>query len=219
MRTIAVLPVKRFASAKQRLTAGLSPYQRQVLAAAMFCDVLDALTEVTMLDGLLVVTAGRGARAIAAERGVAVITDVEQGHNAAALVGVDAALRAGCERVLLLPGDCPALDPHEVDDLLSRSAPTPSVLIIPDRHGSGTNALVLTPPDSLSPSFGPGSCERHVAQARAAGVSAEVVHVLSLATDVDTPQDLEALQGLLGSTEAAPLTRGALASLTLETTC
>src|SRR5207302_7322924 len=67
-----------------------------------------------------------------------------------------------------------------------------SMLIVPDRHGTGTNALLLTPPDALAPSFGPGSCERHARQARAAGVAAEVVEVPSLATDIDTPEDLEA---------------------------
>ena len=219
MRTIAVLPVKGFASAKQRLTARLSPYQRQALAAAMFCDVLSALASTTKLDDVLVVTAGARARRIATERGIPVVEDHEHGHNAAALAGIETVLRTGADRALLVPGDCPALDPREVDELLSRSAPTPSALIVPDRHATGTNALVLTPPDALSPSFGPGSCERHLAHARAAGVNAEVVHVASLATDIDTPEDLVALEGLLGASEAAPLTRGLLASLTLESPC
>jgi 2-phospho-L-lactate/phosphoenolpyruvate guanylyltransferase len=220
VRTIAVLPVKGFASAKQRLTAGLTPRQRQALAEAMFRDVLAALARSTRLDTVYVVTAGSRARAIARERGVRVLADAEQGHNAAALVGIAAALEAGADRVLLVPGDCPALDPGEIDDLLSRPAGATSVLIVPDRHGTGTNALLLAPPDALPPSFGPGSCERHATLARDAGVRAEVVEVPSLSTDIDTPEDLDALEALLGSAEtAAVATRRLLGSLTLESKC
>lgn len=219
MRTIAILPVKSFARSKQRLGAQLSPYQRQTLAAAMFCDVLIALAKTKQLDDVLVVTAGSRPRAIAAEHGVRVLTDQEHGHNAAALVGIAAALQAAADRVLLVPGDCPALEPSEIDDLLSRQAPARSILIVPDRHGTGTNALVLTPPDALAPSFGPGSCERHAANARIAGVGAEVVHVPSLATDIDTPRDLETLEGQLRATEAGALTRGLIASLPVQSKC
>ena len=220
MRTIAVLPVKGFASAKRRLTAGLSPAHRRALAEAMFRDVLVALTQSTELDGVVVVTAGRRARAIATEHGVTVVADAERGHSAAGQLGIAAAVQSGAERALLVPGDCPALDAREVDRLLSRPVVPPSVLIVPDRHGTGTNALVLTPPDALAPSFGPGSCERHAAHARAAGVSPEVVEVPSLATDIDTPEDLDALEALLASTDAAAaMTRRLISSLTLESKC
>ena len=51
------------------------------------------------------------------------------------------AIEMGAQRVLLVPGDCPALDPAELEQLLDRPASAPSVVIVPDRHGSGTNAL------------------------------------------------------------------------------
>ena len=220
MRTIAVLPVKGFASAKQRLTAGLSREQRRALAEAMFRDVLIAVGQSAELDGVIVVTADRRARAMATEHDVAVVADAEQGHSAAALVGIAAALDAKADRAVLVPGDCPALDPKELDDLLSRPVIPPSVLIVPDRHRTGTNALVLTPPDTLAPSFGPGSCERHAARARAAGGTPEGVDVPSLATDVDTPEDLDALEALLASTGApAATTRPLIEGLTVETKC
>ena len=73
--------------------------------------------------------------------------------------------RLGADRALLVPGDCPALDPGEVSALLAHTAP---VVIVPDRHGTGTNALLLAPPDAIAPSFGPGSFARHAALAGAA---------------------------------------------------
>ena len=220
MRTVAVLPVKGFANAKRRLTSGLSPEQRQTLAEAMFADVIAALQRSTMVDEVLVVTRGARARELAAQFEARVLPDEEQGHNAAARIGVRAALEHDADRALLVPGDCPAIDPLELDQLLSAPAAEPSVLIVPDRHGTGTNALVLTPPDALTPSFGPGSCERHVREATAAGLNPLVVEVPSLATDIDTPEDLEALDALLaGATIAAAATRRVLASLTAPSKC
>lgn len=192
MRTLAVLPVKSFPNAKRRLGSGIDPELRSRLVESMLHDVLDALSA-TRVEGVIVVTAGEAGEAIAREYGAAVVADREEGHNQAALLGVEAALERGAERVLLVPGDCPALDPADVDALLDRPIGSPSVVIVPDRHGTGTNALLITPPGALRPSFGPESRERHVTLARAAGVAQEVVVIPSLALDVDTPEDLAAL--------------------------
>jgi 2-phospho-L-lactate guanylyltransferase len=196
MRTLAILPVKSFSRAKQRLSASVDPLRRQRLVEAMLGDVLDAIMQANGIEQILVVTTGERARRIARARGARTLADREQGHNAAAELGIRAALAAGSERALLVPGDCPALDPGELDALLGRPAASSSVIVVPDRHGTGTNALLLTPPNALRPAFGPGSCGRHLTRARAAGIEAQVVEVPSLALDIDTPEDLEALAGL-----------------------
>jgi 2-phospho-L-lactate guanylyltransferase len=117
--------------------------------------------------------------------------------------------------VLLVPGDCPLLDPRELDALIAHPAPARSALIVPDRHGTGTNALLLSPSDVIAPAFGPGSCARHVELAQASGAAAEVVAVTSLALDVDTPEDLEALRAALAVTHGgAAHTRGMLNQMT-----
>jgi 2-phospho-L-lactate guanylyltransferase len=79
------------------------------------------------------------------------------------------------------------------------AAPGASVVIVPDRHGTGTNALLLSPPTILAPAFGEGSFERHNALARAAGVTPRVAQVRSLGLDVDTPDDLAALRRALAA--------------------
>ena len=73
------------------------------------------------------------------------------------------------------------------------------MVIVPDRHGAGTNALLLSPPDAIEPSFGPGSFARHAARAREAGVAARVAALPSLGLDVDTPDDLAALRSALAT--------------------
>jgi 2-phospho-L-lactate/phosphoenolpyruvate guanylyltransferase len=214
MPTLAILPVKSFAAAKQRLRDELAAGPRRALAEAMFADVLVALCRAESVDEILVVTDDHGAQRIADGHGASVLDEQERGHNAAAATGIRAALGRGLDRALLVPGDCPLLDPSELDELIARPARPRSALIVPDRHGTGTNALVLTPPDSLRPAFGPGSCERHVSNAQAAGVVAELVEVASLALDVDTPDDLEALQATLATLHGrAAHTRGMLSQL------
>ena len=104
--------------------------------------------------------------------------------------------------------------PRDIEALLDHPVGERSVLIVPDRHGTGTNALLLTPPDVLAPSFGPDSRRRHLAEAAAAGVPAEVVELESLGLDIDTTDDLEALQRQLESTHGgAAHTRGMLNQL------
>jgi 2-phospho-L-lactate guanylyltransferase len=101
----------------------------------------------------------------------------------------------GAQRVAMLPVDCPMLDTDELDAHLGRSPRT--ALIVPDRHGTGTNALMLNPPDLFLPAFGPDSCARHVSRARATGQSFALEAVESLAIDLDTPEDFTLLRDRL----------------------
>ena len=191
MRTVAILPVKTFGRAKQRLTGGFG--DRPGLAAAMVADVLDALAAVPELDELIMVTA----QAVSADTDILIVHDpVEAGQSAAAARGIEAALERGAERVLLVPGDCPALDPREVSALLALPG---DVVIVADRHGTGTNSLVLTPPTIMAPAFGEGSFARHERLAAEAGASFVVANPGSLELDVDTPDDLAALHRALGA--------------------
>jgi 2-phospho-L-lactate guanylyltransferase len=214
MRTAAVLPVKSCGRAKQRLDAAVAQPERGELAAAMVADVLAALAAVPALDDVVVVTGEPRAAAVARAAGAHVVDDPDEtGQSAAAARGVREAIARGAMRVLLVPGDCPALAAREVGELLT-AHPDAGVVIVPDRHGSGTNALLLAPPGAIEPAFGPGSFARHAVLGVAAGAVVRVAQAPSLALDVDTPGDLEALRtGLAGLPEAAPRTRALLERL------
>jgi 2-phospho-L-lactate/phosphoenolpyruvate guanylyltransferase len=189
----AILPVKRLEGAKRRLGAGISEQRRRELVLAMLADVIAAIGSSRMIERTIVVSGDRRAIEIATAAGVAVLDDpTDEGHSEAALAGIERAIREGAERVILLPGDCPLIDPRELDKLLT-GVPSTYVAIVPDRHGTGTNSLVLSPPDVIDPAFGEGSCERHRELARAAGIPHSVERLDSLALDLDTPGDIIAI--------------------------
>ncbi|HEX8855403.1 MAG TPA: 2-phospho-L-lactate guanylyltransferase [Thermoleophilaceae bacterium] len=216
MRTAAILPVKSFAAAKQRLSPTLGSGSRQALALAMVSDVLGALRRVDGVEEVFVVTAERTVEAAARGGRVRVLHDpAETGQSSATGIGIDRAAAEGFERVVLIPGDTPLLDPRELDVLLARAEEQSlDVAIVPDRHGAGTNALVLRPPHAITPSFGPGSLKRHVTAAEQASLRFEVVEIPSLMHDVDDPADLHDLSAALDERRGhAPLTQGALRQL------
>lgn len=216
MRTLAVVPIKTLTIAKQRLADTLATGARKSLVEAMFQDVLASLRRARRVDHIAVVTADVVAEALAHGDRVSVLRDDHQdGQSAAALIGTRYAVASGYDRVVLVPGDTPLLDSGELDGLLDRCAADGlAVGVVPDRHGTGTNALVLAPPDAMKPSFGPGSLVRHVDLAAAAGLSHRVEQVASLAPDIDTSDDLDAVVALLaGSRMRGPRTSGTIRQL------
>jgi 2-phospho-L-lactate guanylyltransferase len=191
MRTVAVLPVKSFREAKTRLAADLGVPQPE-LAEEMAGRVLRELCA-SSVEQVLVVTRERRVMDLADAAGAEIVEEDElRGHSAAAALGIRRALELGAERVLLAAGDCPLLTAAEVDALLSRHS-AEGVVILADRHGTGTNGLLLTPPTAIPPSFGMGSRERHAELAHRAGVAWTVEDVPAFAYDVDTADDLAAI--------------------------
>ncbi len=189
--------MKRFGAAKQRLAAGFDDARRAAVVAAMLGDVLEAIGEARPVERTIVVTSEPSAADLATAAGVGVLPDPDEGgHSGAALAGVARAQQLGAGCVVLLPGDCPLLDPRELERLLT-GMPERFVSVVPDRHGTGTNALALAPPEAIRPAFGEGSCARHVAAAREAGTPYAVEELPSLALDLDTPADVVALTRVL----------------------
>jgi 2-phospho-L-lactate guanylyltransferase len=212
LRTLAIVPVKGFGEAKQRLSASLAPGARSSLAQAMFSDVLAALRRSRSVESIVVVTADPAAEQLAHGRAHVLPDGARAGQSVAAAIGVRHAIEREFDRVLLVPGDTPLIDAVEVDALLARTVDDGIAIgIVADRHGTGTNALVLAPPNAIEPAFGPGSLERHLGLAAESGLPHRVEHAPSLAHDVDTPEDLDALRSeLAGVRGRAQRTCGAV---------
>ena len=222
MKATAILPVKRFGEAKQRLLKALDRPARAALVKAMLRDVLAAASEAEQVERLIVVTGEGRAERIALRHAQRTKTPLEvmrdpddAGHSQAATLGIVRAKALGAECVALLPGDCPLLDSGELDSALDRMHPG-RVGVIPDRHGTGTNGLLLCPPDAIGPAFGEGSRGRHLERGHSAGYVTEIEALASLALDVDTLDDLEAMAVVLADDPGrAPATAAELARLKL----
>jgi len=193
MNAAAVVTSKRFTAAKQRMSGGVPEEKRLALVEAMLGDVLEAVSGSRLVRDAIVVTGEPAAAALAEAAGAEVIHDPEDaGHSGAAVLGMDRAEELGADAVILLPGDCPLLEPKELDRLLT-GLPDPFVAVVPDRHGTGTNAIAMRPPGAIRPAFGEGSRDRHVGLAKEAGVPHAIEEITGLALDLDTPADIVAL--------------------------
>jgi 2-phospho-L-lactate guanylyltransferase len=206
LHTTAIVPVKGLSDANRRLNGTLAADERYRLAEALFLDLIVKLPRSRCIDDILVVTADPSVARQARWFGRKVLEQKsDDGHSDAAAAGARAAMADGAARVVMLPVDCPTLDIEELDAHVGRSHRT--ALIVPDRHGTGTNALVLAPPDVFLPVFGPDSCGRHVSRARASGISFALEELESLAMDLDTPEDMSLLRDrLLLDPQPAPRT-------------
>lgn len=185
----AIVPVKSFAQAKQRLALVLSAQERARLAEAMLCDVLEQLTALSQLDGILVVTADPLAAQIAGSFGARHTPDpLESGVNQAVARGLDALPSAECP-VAIIAADVPFATPIEIADALSGLEQHAVVLTPADTDG-GTNLLALRRAGLIKPSFGEGSFARHCEQARALNLSCSIFRAKGLGQDIDRAGDL-----------------------------
>ena len=197
----AVIPAKSPDAAKARLAPALSAEERAALARRLFRGTVQATLACAALAGAIVVSASPELRALAVELGAHAYPDPPSHHadalNAAVAFGCARAAALGAAAALVLPADLPFLTPAVIMAFLDQAGDA-AVAVAPDRASVGTNALLLRPPQVLAPTFGPASCDRHRAAARARGLSAAIVRLPALALDLDTPDDL-ALLGCAGA--------------------
>ncbi|MBS9478008.1 2-phospho-L-lactate guanylyltransferase [Ancylobacter radicis] len=197
----AVVPVKDFALAKQRLAPALSADQRRDLVRAMLCDVLETLAASTRLAGTIVITADPQAGLLARHYGARLLFERQvRGLNAAV---ANVATRLAAEQragMLILPSDIPGVSAAEIDRLVAAHPPGRAVSLVPAHDGQGTNALLVSPPAALRFAFGPLSFPLHVTLAQEAGLALrchDAADFPGLAHDIDQPADLAGLARLL----------------------
>ena len=189
-----LLPIKDLRNAKQRLAPLLSPAERLAFAEAMLADTLRAVRGVRHADRVFVVTNYAPAMRVADENGWEILREDRQISES---VSVDAASRQcaarGFTSVLRLPLDVPLVQSADVDELLLVDCAAPALVIVPSRDGTGTNAILRTPPSLFPSHFGTGSFAKHCAEARQRNAQIIVRRNERLEMDVDDADDLRAL--------------------------
>lgn len=189
-RIAAIIPVAAIEGAKTRLGESLDAEERHDLVERLLARTLDAVLAVERIADVLVVSPDRAVLELAGRAGARTLRQRTSGLNAGAAEARDDVVAGGADAVVVVPIDLPFITPEAVGELLARiQAGGAIVILAPDRHGTGTNALALDPADVIDFAFGTGSRAAHrAAAARAGATYVEVDGPLSV--DLDTPEDL-----------------------------
>ena len=197
----AVVPLRSLEGGKTRLGAALDAEEREDLIVGMLRHVLGTLLAWGGAVDILVVSQDRALLSIASAAGARTLRQDAGDLNDAIRLGRDDVMAGGATALLVLPGDLPLLEREALDRLreaadaaLAAGGGAPLVAIVPADARSGTNALVLSPPDVIEPAFGPESLRAHLEAARAANASVLLVEDPVVGFDLDTPADVERLQ-------------------------
>jgi 2-phospho-L-lactate guanylyltransferase len=195
-----VVPVKRLVLAKTRLSS-YGDAARQDLALAFALDVVAALVDAASVEQVLVVTDDARAADALSAGGAQVVRDLPDAGLNPALEHGASLLRSGLA-VATVSADLPALRASDVDTALAAVQPGGRGFV-GDLAGTGTTLLAASPGAALSPAYGAGSRDLHLASG-----AAELPAGTGLRLDVDTPADLaQALRLGVGAATAAVVRR------------
>ncbi len=188
----AIVPVKPLRRGKSRLSGVLGLEARTALNHYLLSNTLEILASIPEIEYSLVVSRDPEALTIAREYGARTVQ--EQGSpqlNIALTRATMVAVSHSVQGVLIVPADLPLLTADDIHAVVKRAEDPPVVVITPDRHHKGTNALLLSPPGLIRYEYGPDSFQKHCLQARRAGARLEICERGSVALDIDFPEDLE----------------------------
>jgi 2-phospho-L-lactate guanylyltransferase len=193
----AIVPVKPLRRGKSRLAGALSEDERTQLNQSLLQHTLETLTDLKEVEQVLVVSRDPNALSLARNYGARTVLEDGQPQLNMALKRATVVAQVYATRgVLVLPADLPLISREDVLTLIGRAGDPPVVVIAPDRHEKGTNALLISPAGLIEYDFGENSFQRHCELVRKAGARLEIVNLPSLGLDLDVPEDLEIIRNL-----------------------
>ena len=193
----AVVPIKPSGQAKSRLSHHFRPALLSRLFIAMLKDVLTALQKSPAIERLLLVSSAARAGALATEFNAELLKDDgEGGLNGACGLAARYLARQGADRLLIIHGDVPLINTEDIGAIACAHPPNSTGLtLFPNSTETGTNGLVVSPPELILPfQFGAGSLQRYRQAAQAAAIQPQILRLPHLSLDVDTPEDVQQLQ-------------------------
>ncbi len=188
----AIVPVKPLQRGKSRLAGVLTQEEREMLNRNLLIHTLETLLEIPEIENVLVVSRDPSALSLARDFGARTVQEKGTPRLNVALTRATVVVREYTTRgVLIIPADLPLITPQDVQAILTHAKDPPVVVIAPDRHRQGTNALMVCPVGLIKYDFGPDSFLLHCKHAKQVGARLEIVELPSLALDVDLPEDLD----------------------------
>ena len=191
----AIVPVKPLRRGKSRLAGTLSEDERTELNRMLLENTLKTFSDLREVEEVLVISRDPQALTIARNHGARTVREDGQPELNTALQRATVVAQVYATRgVLVLPADLPLVSRDDILTLIGRTGEPPVVVIAPDRHGTGTNALLISPAGLIEYDFGENSFQRHCQRARDAGARLEIVDLPTLGLDLDLPEDLELIR-------------------------
>jgi 2-phospho-L-lactate guanylyltransferase len=188
----AIVPVKPLRRGKSRLAGTLSENERTQLNQMLLENTLKTFSDLKEVEEVLVISRDPQALTIARNYGARTVREDGQPELNTALTRATVIAQVYATRgVLILPADLPLVSRDDILTLIGRAGEPPVVVIAPDRHGMGTNALLISPAGLIRYDFGENSFQRHCQRAKEAGARLEIVDHPTLGLDLDLPEDLE----------------------------
>ena len=203
MKTVAVIPIKQLENAKQRLSPVLDSAERNAIFRVMVEDVLTAVEACLFVDEIVIVTDDGVVRDLANQYGARVMDEPENPGLIPAVTDAARQLASeGIDTMLFLPGDVPLVTAEELEVVLDGFGRQGEAefLIVPAADLGGSNCIACSPPDCMAFRFGEDSFRLHLATAAERDINPIVVKLPGLGLDVDTPEDLMELAGILVET-------------------
>jgi 2-phospho-L-lactate guanylyltransferase len=202
-----LIPIKNLGSAKQRLASVLDQSARTELAQTMLLDELEAIASWASRPTVALVTSDSYACDLAREFQHEVIPDAANRSETGAIeMATRVCLARGVNSTLVIPGDIPLIQSHELEAIFSSAPPEGSVLV-PAADGRGTNAAFRRPAGLFPLRFGNDSFQPHLAAAQATQKPCVVLSLPGIGLDIDNPHELRQLASLPGETRAQRLAR------------
>jgi len=190
---VVLIPVKDPGHAKQRLRGLFTQEERTQLAWAMLADVAEAVGRAKLKEAAFVVTSSPRVEAFVRRQGWGLLREENQVSESSSVDWASVELKKrGIDRVFRLPGDVPLVRAADIDHVLETALAGETSVIVPSRDGTGTNALLRTPPDAFPSRFGPDSFRLHHQEAGSRGLRLMTLLNERIALDIDSPDDLVA---------------------------
>jgi 2-phospho-L-lactate guanylyltransferase len=189
LKISVIIPVKTFQKSKTRLQ--LSEEETIKLCRLLLEEVIKTVSESKLIHKIIVVTNEDQVADIIEKYDCEKIQDVdEKSVNDAVGLADKYLLKNKFTHSIVLPLDVPFFYSHDLEKLLNFSSEK-SVIIVPSRHFDGTNALVRTPINSMSPRYDEGSHSFQIESAKNNNVKISIGLIYRLMLDIDSIEDLE----------------------------
>jgi 2-phospho-L-lactate guanylyltransferase len=193
MKTLAIIPVKPFREGKSRLSGVMTDTERYQLNVHSLRQTIHVIKNVEDIDGTIIISRDPEVLETARSLSLKTIMEIGQGLNRA-LYQVNNTLNKDCDRVMVIPTDLPLLSREDIQKVLDLGCEKPVVVIVPDRHHRGTNALLVNPVGCIRYRFGINSAKKHAFEAQKRDIPTIITDIPGISIDLDMEEDLELLK-------------------------